>query len=121
MLILAFYVQDVFEPESLPYQIFTNWIAFGEILLPLPIIMISCCVTVYQLSTGVSDIRNAEGEKTKREATITILNLTGSYIASNIPLRLIWIIISPSRIRVRVFSLGCNLHRDDENAPFCHF
>ena len=28
---------------------------------------------------------------------------------------------SPSRIRVRVFSLGCNLHRDDENAPFCHF
>ena len=28
---------------------------------------------------------------------------------------------APSRIRVRVFSLGCNLHRDDENAPFCHF
>ena len=29
--------------------------------------------------------------------------------------------LSPSRIRVRVFSFGCNLHRDDENAPFCHF
>ena len=29
--------------------------------------------------------------------------------------------LSPSRIRVRVFSLGCNLHRDDEHAPFCHF
>ena len=32
-----------------------------------------------------------------------------------------WQHLSPSRIRVRVFSLGCNLHRDDENAPFCHF
>ena len=88
----SFRIHQVFYPESLPYQIFSNWVTFGNKLLPLPVIVISCCVTVYQLRAAGSEIRNAEGEKTKREATITIVMLTGIYIALNIPLCLVWFI-----------------------------
>ena len=88
-----FYIHQVFENESLPYQILNNWEAFGNTLLPLPIITISCCVTVYQLSR--SGIRNYEGEKTKREATITILILTGAFIALNTPICLMWFLSLP--------------------------
>ena len=91
----AFSIDQVFELESLPHKIFTNWVTVGNTILPLPIILISCCVTVYQLSAGRSEIRNAEGEKTKREATITILIITGIYIVFNTPLCFIWIMDLP--------------------------
>ena len=91
----SFYLDQVFEYKTVPYQILYNWVTFGTILLPFFIILISCCVTVYQLRAAGSEIRNAEGKKTKREATITILILTGIYIALNTPLCFIWIIWLP--------------------------
>ena len=90
-----FYIDQVFEYKTVPYQIFYNWVTFGTILLPFCIILTSCCVTVYQLRAAESEIRNAEGEKTKREATITIVMLTGIYIAFNTLPCFLWIIILP--------------------------
>ena len=91
----SFYLDQVFEYKTVPYQILYNWVTFGTVLLPFTIILTSCCVTVYQLRAAGSEIRNAEGEKTKREATITIVMLTGIYIAFNTPLCFIWMISLP--------------------------
>ena len=91
-----FYIEHVFDDASVPYWIFYNWATFGNILLPLPIVIISCCVTVYQLRARGSEIRNSEGGKIKREATITILILTGIYIAFNAPPCIVWMLNLPS-------------------------
>ena len=82
----------LYELTDTTHEIVTGWLTFVATLLPFPIIVISCCVTVYQLRSGASEIQNTEGGKMKRHATITIVILTGIYISCNAPI-CIWRIL----------------------------
>ena len=85
-------ISQIFDKASVPFWILYYWTTFGNLLLPLPVVIISCCVTVYQLRDSGSEVPKNEGGNIKKEATITVLILTGIYIVFNAPLCLHWIL-----------------------------
>ena len=95
----GFYIGEVFDIGTVEFQVFQYWVSYVNLLLPLPVIAISCCITVYSLKCAGSVLirresrRNSEGGKFKHEATITVLILTFIYLAFNTPICLFWILL----------------------------
>ena len=83
-------IDDVFNYNSTLSYTYDYGISLGYIT-QLLIVVISCCVTVYQLRAGRSELQNTEGGKKKREATITILILTGIYVVFETPKCVMWV------------------------------
>lgn len=94
----GFYVGDVFDRGTVEFQVFQYWVAYVNLLAPLPVIATSCCITVYKLKVAGTALsrtrsqRNSEGGKFKNEATITVVILTVIYLMFNTPLCLFWIL-----------------------------
>ncbi|KAL5258594.1 hypothetical protein ACHWQZ_G009165 [Mnemiopsis leidyi] len=69
---------------SFLYLLFTT----VQFVLPAVPIVLSCCLSCYQLRNSNSTIKNSETKCRKRQATITILFLTAAYIFFNLP---VWV------------------------------
>ena len=82
----VFIFSDVFPYQSVSYWFFGYWILLINNLLPFPLILLSCGVSVYQLKSP-----NMPGAHIKRQASITIVILTLVYIVCNVPLCVLWV------------------------------
>ena len=90
----GFYGSNIFPVNSVPYRIFHYWQFLVTNVLSMPLIIISCLISIYKLRTDSSTLRNNEGGKMKRQATLTITVLTLIYIILHGPLCLSWLIWS---------------------------